>query len=194
METLSPMLGKIIAMGASTGGTQALEKVLSALPVHCPGIVIVQHMPEKFTQMFASRLNDLCRIDVREARDGDDVLPGRALVAPGGRQMLVRQRGGGFFVEVNDGPVVNRHKPSVDVLFDSVAQAAGKNAVGVIMTGMGDDGARGMDAMHRAGARTLAQDEASCVVYGMPREAVRLGGVDQIVPLEIIAHEIMLLV
>lgn len=183
--------GVVVAIGASTGGTQAIEKVLASLPVNCPGIVIAQHMPETFTRMFASRLNELCRIEVVEACDGDEVLSGRALVAPGGRHMLVRRSGGRVFVDVIDGPAVNRHKPSVDVLFNAVAQHVGKNAMGIIMTGMGDDGARGMYALHCAGAYTVAQDEASCVVYGMPKEAVRLGGVDRIVSVDLIAHEIM---
>ena len=181
----------IAAIGTSTGGTQALELVLTMLPAVCPGIVIVQHMPEKFTALFADRLNTLCQLEVREARDGDRVLPGLALIAPGGRHMMLRRSGAQYMVEVVDGPLVNRHKPSVDVLFRSVAQVAGRNALGIIMTGMGDDGALGLREMHNAGARTLAQDEASCVVYGMPKEAVKLGGVDRIVPLERVAHEIL---
>ncbi|MEN9356192.1 MAG: Protein-glutamate methylesterase [Pseudomonadota bacterium] len=181
----------IVAIGTSTGGTQALETVLRALPAVSAGIVIVQHMPEKFTAMFAARLDGLCQVDVREAQNGDRVVPGRALIAPGGRHMLLKRSGAQYIVEVIDGPLVNRHKPSVDVLFRSVAQVAGKNALGIIMTGMGDDGARGLNEMHQAGAKTVAQDEASCVVYGMPREAVRLGGVDKSVPLDMIAREIM---
>ncbi len=181
----------IIAIGTSTGGTQALEVVLTMLPAVVSGIVIVQHMPEKFTAMFAQRLNELCQIEVREAQNGDRVVPGRALIAPGGRHMVLKRSGAQYIVEVVDGPLVNRHKPSVDVLFRSVAQVAGKNALGIIMTGMGDDGARGMLEMHAAGAPTIAQDEASCVVYGMPKEAVKLGAVDKIMPLDLIAREIV---
>ncbi|MEW6612555.1 MAG: protein-glutamate methylesterase/protein-glutamine glutaminase [Pseudomonadota bacterium] len=175
---------RLVAIGTSTGGTQALEFVLRALPRVVPGMVIVQHMPEKFTGAFAARLNDLCEIEVKEAEHHDRVLPGRALIAPGGRHMLLRRSGAQYHVEVLDGPPVNRHRPSVDVLFRSVAKAAGRNAVGIIMTGMGDDGARGLKEMHEAGARTIAQDEASCVVYGMPKEAVKLGAVDQVLSLQ----------
>ncbi|HWR76875.1 MAG TPA: chemotaxis response regulator protein-glutamate methylesterase [Thiobacillus sp.] len=181
---------KVVAIGASTGGTQALEAVLIALPRVCPGIVIVQHMPEKFTAAFAARLDSVCQIEVREARNGDRVLPGRALIAPGGRHMQLKRSGAQYHVDVIDGPPINRHRPSVDVLFRSTARCAGGNALGVIMTGMGDDGARGMKEMHEAGAATLAQDEASCVVYGMPKEAVKLGGVEKSVPLASIAREI----
>jgi len=181
----------IVAIGTSTGGTQALEMVLTMLPAVCPGIVIVQHMPEKFTALFAERLNTLCKLEVREARNGDRVMPGRALIAPGGRHMLLRRSGAQYIVEVVDGPLVNRHKPSVDVLFRSVAQVAGRNALGIIMTGMGDDGARGLHEMHAAGARTVAQDEASCVVYGMPKEAVKLGGVNLSLTLSAIPSEIL---
>jgi len=169
---------RVVALGTSTGGTQALEQVLRQLPVDCPGIVIVQHMPEKFTAAFAQRLDGVCQIDVREARHMDRVRPGLALVAPGGRHMQLKRSGAQYFVEVLDGPPVNRHKPSVDVLFRSVARHAGHNALGVIMTGMGDDGARGLLSMREAGARTLAQDEASCVVFGMPKEALRLGAAE----------------
>jgi two-component system chemotaxis response regulator CheB len=175
---------QLIAIGTSTGGTQALEAVLTRLPATCLGIVIVQHMPEKFTAMFAERLNGLCAIEVREAKDGDRVMPGRALIAPGGRHMMLKRSGAQYLVEVVDGPLVNRHKPSVDVLFRSVAKFAGGNALGIIMTGMGDDGARGLKEMHDAGARTIAQDEASCVVFGMPREAIKLEAADQIMPLD----------
>jgi len=182
---------KVIAIGTSTGGTQALEAVLTRLPAVCPGIVIVQHMPEKFTAMFAERLNQLCKLEVREAKNGDRVLPGLALIAPGGRHMMLKRSGAQYHVEVADGPLVNRHKPSVDVLFRSVAQIAGRNALGVIMTGMGDDGARGMKEMHVAGAQTVAEDESTCVVFGMPKEAIKLGGVDRIVPLGQIPAEIM---
>jgi two-component system chemotaxis response regulator CheB len=148
-------------------------------------------MPEKFTAMFAQRLNDLCKMEVREAVDRDRVLPGRALIAPGGRHMLLKRSGAQYYVEVTDGPVVNRHKPSVDVLFRSVAQVAGRNALGIIMTGMGDDGARGMKEMHDAGAQTVAEDESTCIVFGMPKEAIKLGGVDKIVPLDKIPQEII---
>lgn len=167
---------KVVAIGTSTGGTRALEVVLSGLQPGCPGLVVVQHMPEKFTAAFAERLNGICRIDVAEARDGDRVRPGLALIAPGGRHMQLKRSGVQFGVSISDGPAVNRHKPSVDVLFRSVAQTAGRNALGIIMTGMGDDGARGLLAMRQAGALTLAQDEASCVVFGMPREAIAMGG------------------
>ena len=182
---------RIVAIGTSTGGTQALEAVLTTLPRVSPGIVIVQHMPEKFTASFAARLDSLCQIEVREAQNGDRVMPGRALIAPGGRHMLLKRNGSQYHVEVVDGPVVNRHRPSVDVLFRSVARFAGRNALGVIMTGMGDDGARGLKEMHDAGATTVAQDEATCVVYGMPKEAVKLGGVDRSASLQAIPAEIM---
>ncbi len=182
---------KVIAIGTSTGGTQALEAVLTKLPATTAGIVVVQHMPEKFTAMFADRLNSLCKLEVREAKDGDRVLPGRALIAPGGRHMMLKRSGAQYYVAVADGPVVNRHKPSVDVLFRSVAQIAGRNALGVIMTGMGDDGARGMKEMHDAGAQTVAEDESTCVVFGMPKVAIDMGGVDKIVPLDRIPQEII---
>ena len=182
---------KVIAIGTSTGGTQALEAVLTRLPATIPGIVVVQHMPERFTGMFAARLNDLCQIEVREAKDNDRVLPGLALIAPGGRHMLLKRSGAHYHVEVVDGPLVNRHKPSVDVLFRSVARFAGANATGVIMTGMGDDGARGLKEMHDAGAATIAQDEASCVVFGMPKEAIRMGGTDRVLPLDQIAQALV---
>lgn len=182
---------RIVAIGTSTGGTQALEVVLTALPRVCPGIVIVQHMPEKFTGAFAARLNSLCQIEVREAVNGDRVLPGRALIAQGGRHMLLKRSGAHYHVEIIDGPLVTRHRPSVDVLFRSVAKCAGKNALGIIMTGMGDDGARGLKEMYDMGARTLGQDENSCVVYGMPKEAMKLGAVNKEIPLGKIAHEIV---
>ena len=183
---------RVVAIGTSTGGTQALEEVLTALPRVSPGIVIVQHMPEKFTAAFAARLDGLCRINVKEAQNNDRVLPGRALIAPGGKHMLLRRNGAQYFVEVIDGPLVNRHRPSVDVLFRSVAKCAGVNALGVIMTGMGDDGAAGLLEMRNAGACTVAQDEASCVVYGMPKEAVKRGAVEKTVPLNAIDKEILL--
>lgn len=182
---------KVVAIGTSTGGTQALETVLTQLPATCCGIVVVQHMPEKFTAMFAQRLNDLCQMEVREARNGDRVRSGLVLIAPGGLHMQLKRSGAQYHVEVLDGPPINRHKPSVDVLFRSVSRVAGRNALGIIMTGMGDDGARGMLDMRNAGAKTIAEDEATCVVYGMPREAVRLGAVDKQVPLHDIHQEVI---
>lgn len=182
---------RIVAIGTSTGGTQALEAVLTALPRVCPGIVIVQHMPEKFTEAFANRLDGICKLDVKEAANNDRVLPGRALIAPGGKHMVLRRSGAQYFVEVLDGPLVNRHRPSVDVLFRSVAKVAGKNALGIIMTGMGDDGAAGLLEMRQANARTIAQDEATCVVFGMPKEAIKLGAADKIVALNDLAGEIV---
>ncbi|MDH4191339.1 MAG: chemotaxis response regulator protein-glutamate methylesterase [Betaproteobacteria bacterium] len=181
---------RIVAIGTSTGGTQALESVLSALPRVTPGIVVVQHMPEKFTAAFAQRLDSVCQIEVREAQNGDRVIAGRALVAPGGKHMQLTRSGAQYHVEVRDGPVVNRHRPSVDVLFRSVAHHAAKNSLGIIMTGMGDDGARGLKEMHEAGARTLAQDEKTCVVFGMPKEAIKLDCIDRVLPLHAIAQEI----
>jgi len=182
---------RVVAIGTSTGGTQALEYVLTALPRVAPGMVIVQHMPEKFTAEFASRLNGICQIEVKEAQHHDRVIPGRALIAPGGKHMLLRRSGAQYSVEVVDGPLVNRHRPSVDVLFRSVAKCAGSNALGIIMTGMGDDGAAGMLEMRNAGAQTIAQDEASCVVYGMPKEAVKRGAVERTVYLSAISREIL---
>lgn len=181
----------LVAIGTSTGGTLALEVVLSALPVNAPGIVVVQHMPEKFTGAFAARLDSVCAITVKEAETNDRVRAGVALIAPGGKHMLVRRSGTAYYVDVIDGPLVNRHRPSVDVLFRSVARSAGGNALGIIMTGMGDDGAAGLLEMRRAGARTVAQDEKSCVVYGMPKEAVKLGAVEKTVPLDAIEREIV---
>lgn len=175
---------RLIAIGASTGGTEALRQFLGALPADCPPAVIVQHMPEGFTAAFARRLDTECRITVREARSGDRLLRGQALIAPGNRHLLVMRAGAHYVAEVRDGPLVARHRPSVDVLFRSVARAAGRNAVGLIMTGMGDDGARGLREMRDAGAATLGQDEGSCVVYGMPREAMRHGGVAEELPLD----------
>jgi two-component system chemotaxis response regulator CheB len=177
---------KIIAIGTSTGGTQALESILPELPKTSPGIVIVQHMPEKFTATFAARLNSLSQIEVREAKSNDRILPGLALIAPGGKHMLVKRNGTQYHVDVIDGPLVSRHRPSVDVLFRSVANAAGRNAVGFILTGMGDDGAKGLKELHETGARTYAQDEASCVVFGMPKEAIKLEATDEIIALELI--------
>jgi two-component system, chemotaxis family, protein-glutamate methylesterase/glutaminase len=182
-KSLSQTTHKVIAIGASTGGTEALRAVLTQMPPNSPGIVIVQHMPPRFTTAFANRLNDLCQIEVREARNGDTLLPGLALIAPGNYHMLVKRSGARYYVEVKSGPLVCHQRPSVDVLFHSVAQYVAANAVGVILTGMGADGAKGMLEMRHAGARSIAQDEASCVVFGMPKEAIRLGGVEKVVAL-----------
>jgi two-component system chemotaxis response regulator CheB len=182
---------RVVALGTSTGGTQALETVLCALPIDSPGIVIVQHMPEQFTAAFAQRLNKVCEIEVREAANGDRVHSGLALIAPGGRHLVLERSGAQYRVAVIDGPPVSRHRPSVDVLFRSVARSAGRNALGVIMTGMGDDGARGLKEMREAGARTLGQDEESCVVYGMPKEALKLGAVEHELPLDAIPSAIV---
>ena len=181
----------IIAIGSSTGGTEALRAVLEVLPPNTPPIIVTQHMPERFTKTFANRLNDLCRISVKEAEDGDSVLPGHALIAPGSYHMTLVRNGARYTVRINQDPPVNRHRPSVDVMFDSVARYAGANTIGVILTGMGGDGARGMLAMKQAGAYTIAQDEASCVVFGMPKEAIKLGGVDKILPLSEIPNAIV---
>lgn len=181
----------VVAIGCSTGGTQALERVLTGLTAKAAAIVVVQHMPEKFTTAFAERLDGVCRIEVKEAASGDRVRPGRALIAPGGRHMTLAKDRGGFVVEVKQGPPVHHHRPSVDVLFRSVARAAGARALGVIMTGMGGDGALGLLDMRNAGARTVAQDEASCVVFGMPREAIRLGAASQVLSLEGICSEVL---
>ncbi len=174
---------KVIAIGASTGGTKAIEVVLGALPVSSPGTVIVQHMPENFTTSFSKRLNELCQMEVREAKDNDSVVPGVALIAPGNHHMLLYRSGGNYIVKIKDGPRVHYQRPSVDVLFDSVASSAGKNAVGVILTGMGADGAKGLLAMKKGGAHTIAQNEETCVVFGMPKEAIKVGAVDKIVGL-----------
>jgi two-component system chemotaxis response regulator CheB len=176
-------VNKPVVIGSSTGGTQAIESILMSLPADGPGIAIVQHMPEQFTEMYAKRLDGICPMNVREARDGDRLQRGVALIAPGGRHMQLQKRGGHYFAVVSDGPPVNRHKPSVDVLFRSAADCAGKDALAIILTGMGDDGARGMKQLHDMGARTIAQDEASCVVFGMPKEAIRMGAVDEVMPL-----------
>jgi two-component system chemotaxis response regulator CheB len=182
---------KVIAIGASTGGTRAIEAILRAMPRTAPGIIIVQHMPEHFTTAFARRLHELCDIDVREAQDGDRVLPGLALIAPGNRHMLLHRTSVHYTVHIRDGVPVYYQRPSVDVLFHSVAKHAGKNAVGVILTGMGADGARGLLAMRENGARTLAQDEESCIVFGMPKEAIRLGAVELVAPLADMARHII---
>jgi two-component system chemotaxis response regulator CheB len=181
----------IVCIGASTGGTESLRVVLEALPADCPGIVIVQHMPEKFTAAFAHRLDGLCQMDVKEAADGDTVLRGRVLIAPGNRHTLLQRSGARYYVAVKDGPLVSRHRPSVDVLFRSAAQYAGRNAAGIIMTGMGDDGAHGLLEMKAAGALTIAQDEATSVVFGMPREAIELGAADRILPLGLLSSQIV---
>jgi len=176
-------MDKVIAVALSTGGVQTIETVLTRLPANMPGMVIVQHMPPNFTASLAERLNSLCELEVLEARSGDRVVPGRVLFAPGGRHMRLKRRPDGYVVEVFDGPMVRHLRPNADVLFSSVAQCAGRNAIGVVMTGMGDDGSRGLLEMFEAGAQTAAQDEASCVVYGMPKEAVKLGGVQYVVKL-----------
>ncbi len=182
---------RLVAIGTSTGGTQALEVLLSRLPINSPGIVVVQHMPEQFTLAFAARLDSICEIRVKQAEDGERVLPGQALIAPGGRHLQVRRQGAYYHAVVKDGPPVSRHRPSVNVLFGSVAQSAGRNAVGIIMTGMGDDGARGLLEMRQAGAVTFAQDEASCVVFGMPKEAIKLGAADDVLPLDDLHEAVM---
>ncbi len=174
----------VISVGASTGGTEALLMLLKDLPTDVHGIVVVQHMPEMFTKSFANRLNQICKISVKEAENGDSVLRGHALIAPGNKHTILKRSGARYYVEVKDGPLVNRHRPSVDVLFRSTAQYAGSNSVGILLTGMGDDGARGLKEMQESGALTIAQDEKTCVVYGMPKEAVKLGAVDKQLPLE----------
>jgi len=182
---------KVVAVGASTGGTEALREFLQAMPLDAPGIVIVQHMPAEFTARFSERLNTMCRITVKEAENNDSVIRGQALIAPGNQHVLLKRSGARYFVELRDGPLVSRHRPSVDVLFRSAARYAGRNAVGVIMTGMGDDGAKGMLEMKQAGAFNIAQDEASCVVFGMPAEAIKIGAVDRVMPLGPIASEVV---
>jgi two-component system chemotaxis response regulator CheB len=183
-------VNKPVVIGSSTGGTQALETVLTALPGDSPGIAIVQHMPEKFTAMYAERLDGLCHMNIREAKDGDRLERGVALIAPGGRHMSLRKAGGQYFVVIADAPPVNRHKPSVDVLFKSAADCAGRDVLGVILTGMGDDGARGMKMLHDKGARTIAQNEETCVVFGMPKEAINLGAIDDVIPISQVAGAI----
>jgi len=178
---------KIIVLGASTGGTQAIELFLKAMPPDCPGIVIVQHMPEMFTKSFADRLNTLCKITVKEGAQGDIITNGKAIIAPGNRHMMISKSGAKYLVQINDGPLVNRHRPSVDVLFRSAANCAGPNALGIIMTGMGDDGARGLLEMRNAGSYTIAEDESSCIVFGMPKVAINLGAACAVMPLEEIA-------
>jgi two-component system chemotaxis response regulator CheB len=198
-STRAPALGSVhafamnkpVVIGSSTGGTQALELVLTSLPADAPGIAITQHMPEKFTAMYAQRLDGICAINVREAKDGDRLERGVALIAPGGKHMQMRKAAGQYYMTVVDGPPVNRHKPSVDVLFRSAAECAGRDALGIILTGMGDDGARGMKVMHDGGARCIAQNEETCVVFGMPKEAIKLQAVDEILPLEQMAKAIL---
>ncbi len=182
---------KMVVIGASTGGTEALRILLEAMPLDCPPLAIVQHMPEHFTAAFASRLDTLCKISVKEARDGDTMLRGHALIAPGNKHMLLKRSGARYYVQVKDGPLVSRHRPSVDVLFRSAARYAGSNSIGVIMTGMGDDGAKGLGEMQELGAFTIAQDEATCVVFGMPNEAIKAGAVEMIAPLQAIPREII---
>ncbi len=182
---------KIMLVGASTGGTEALRVFLEQLPANSPPVAIVQHMPEHFTAAFANRLNGICQVTVKEAQDGDAMLRGQALIAPGNKHMLLKRSGAKYYVEVKDGPLVSRHRPSVDVLFRSGARFGGRNVVAGIMTGMGDDGAKGMKELHDVGAYCIAQDEASCVVFGMPQEAIKMGGVDKILSLERIAPEMI---
>ena len=182
---------QVVVVGASTGGTEALRIFLEALPPDAPGIVIVQHMPEHYTRAFAKRLDSLCRISVKEAANNDTVLTGQALIAPGNYHILLKRSGARYYVEIKSGPLVSRHRPSVDVLFRSAAQYAGRNSIGVIMTGMGDDGAHGMLEMKEAGAYTIAQDEESCIIFGMPNEAIKLGGVHTVAPLSRLAQEVM---
>lgn len=182
---------KLIAIGASTGGTEAIRHVLQPLPPTSPALLITQHMPPGFTRSFAERLNKLCQITVKEAEDGERILPGHAYIAPGAHHLELARSGANYIARLNEGPPVNRHRPSVEVLFDSVARHAGRNAVGVILTGMGNDGAAGMLRLHQAGAYTLAQNEASCVVFGMPREAIQMGGVDEVVDLSQISQRML---
>jgi two-component system chemotaxis response regulator CheB len=182
---------KVVVVGASTGGTEALSNFLQAMPLDAPGIVIVQHMPEHFTRAFAARLDGICRISVKEAEDNDTVIRGRALIAPGNHHMLLKRSGARYYVEIKDGPLVSRHRPSVDVLFRSAARYAGRNAIGVIMTGMGDDGAIGMLEMKEMGAFNIAQDEESCVVFGMPKKAIELNAVDRVLSLNVIPAAVL---
>ncbi len=194
IRALSQTSNKVIAIGASTGGTEALKNILTKMPPNSPGIVIVQHMPANFTTAFAARLNDLCQITVKEAEDNDSVTPGTALLAPGNYHMIFRRSGARYYVEIKTGPMVHHQRPAVDVLFKSTAKYAGANAIGVILTGMGADGAEGLMEMKTAGAGTIAQDEKSCVVFGMPKEAIKLGAADKVVPLQQIASEIIKMV
>jgi len=194
IKSLAQTTNKIIAIGASTGGTEALKRVLMKMPPNSPGIVVVQHMPANFTTAFAARLNDLCQISVKEAEDNDSVTPGSCLIAPGNFHMILRRSGARYYVEIKTGPMVHHQRPAVDVLFKSTAKYAGANAIGVILTGMGSDGAEGLLEMKKTGAGTIAQDENSCVVFGMPKEAIKLGAADKVVSLELIASEIVRMV
>jgi len=189
--SLAKTTNKVIVIGASTGGTEAIREVLEAFPKNAPGTVIVQHMPEHFTKSYAERLNGICEIEVREALDGESVVPGKALIAPGNHHMLLRRSGAQYYVQIKDGPLVHHQRPSVEVLFSSAAKYAGANAVGVILTGMGKDGAAGLLEMKNAGAVTMAQDEASCIVFGMPKEAIAMGAVDKVLPLSSISSAIL---
>jgi two-component system chemotaxis response regulator CheB len=190
-HAMSETTEKVVAIGASTGGTEALKSLLEVLPADAPGIVIVQHMPELFTRAFANRLDGLCNITVKEAESNDTVIRGRALIAPGNHHMLLKRSGARYYVEIKNGPLVCRHRPSVDVLFRSAARYAGQNAVGVILTGMGDDGANGLLELKQAGAVTIAQDEATCVVFGMPKEAIKRGAVSKVLPLDAVAGAVL---
>ena len=194
IKALSKTSNKVIAIGASTGGTEALKNVLSRMPSNSPGIVVVQHMPAKFTTAFAERLNDICQVTVKEARNNDSVNPGFALIAPGNYHMILRRSGARYYVEIKTGPMVHHQRPAVDVLFKSTAQYAGPNSIGAILTGMGADGAEGLLRMKQAGAKTIAQDEKSCVVFGMPKEAIKMGAADKVVPLDRVAEEIVRMV
>ncbi len=194
IRALAETTHKVIAIGASTGGTEALKEVLIKMPPNSPGIVVVQHMPANFTTAFAERLNSLSQVTVKEAGDNDSVTPGTALIAPGNYHMLLRRSGARYYVEVKDGPRVHHQRPAVDILFKSTAKYAGPNSIGVILTGMGSDGAEGLLEMKQAGAKTIAQDEKTCVVFGMPKEAIKLGAADKVVPLGQVAHEILRMV
>ena len=194
IKALAETSHKIIAIGASTGGTEALKEVLSKMPVNSPGILVVQHMPAKFTTAFAERLDGLCQIKVREAKDGDSVTPGMALIAPGNFHMILRRSGARYYVEVKNGPMVHHQRPAIDILFKSTAKYAGSNSIGAILTGMGADGAAGLLEMKQAGAGTIAQDEKTCVVFGMPKESIKLGAVDKVVPIYQVAQEIIKMV
>ncbi len=194
IRALAETTNKVIAIGASTGGTEALKNVLTKMPANSPGIVVVQHMPAHFTTAFAERLNGICQMTVKEAEDNDSVTPGTVLIAPGNYHMIFRRSGARYYVEIKTGPMVHHQRPAVDILFKSTAKYAGANAIGVILTGMGADGAEGLLEMKQAGASTIAQDEKSCVVFGMPKEAIKLGAADKIVPLDLVAQEIIRMV
>ncbi|MBW2599308.1 MAG: chemotaxis response regulator protein-glutamate methylesterase [Deltaproteobacteria bacterium] len=194
MKAITKTTNKVIAIGASTGGTEALKNVLSKMPSNSPGIMVVQHMPANFTTAFSERLNEFCQVTVKEAQNNDSVNPGTVLIAPGNYHMIFRRSGARYYVEVKDGPMVHHQRPAVDVLFKSTAQYAGSNSIGVILTGMGSDGAEGLLEMKRSGAKTIAQDEKSCIVFGMPNEAIKLGAADKVVPLDQVAREIVRMV